>query len=423
VRDKLGWQLACSRWCILPGKVEGTAGGSRVSAAFGWQNFIQTTSQSITQRRAKLMRAELQTATAVPPRSRRSLNWGCRTRLWALSLAGLYLLSVRSGASKDVTYQGKYVFTTHNLSSGVEASRSEAEFAFGQKRGDWMLEVFQNPSVTGLERIRWVFSQGVLYRTEFASSEKPGLIPRIMAITTNTLPDFGWHCALPMLLVFVPEQVLESTPPSIPRTTFLPYEPGLPARMWCQVDALPSGAPFINLRVYGERSPTAKQPDTPTEPRDPLLMFECRVVRFVTVRDALVPVEFYFRACYPRGTASPEDVTTTWDVKGIVDQKSISTDVPELFKLEGKTLVVDQRVPLADGSFASYYSTNTILGSNSPQIERMRRERAAVASAANAPSSKRRVVVAIILLSSSLFIISVTRPLWRRGQKTAEPGK
>lgn len=271
----------------------------------------------------------------------------------------------------DISLSGKCVLTSYDLSTGSPRKPYPYSFSFSRKDGDWKLEVQNHPLFPGLRKIQWVHLSGVMYRTEFAASPATNVIPRVMAITTNNLPDFGWHCAVSLLLVLAPDVVLAKNPPSIPRAAFLPDDPNQPARMWCQYDSEAPDKKITNLRAYGERSASAPTSDSPRAPTDPLLLFESKISRFLTVHGNSIPVQFHFRACYPRGTASPEDVRASWDVKGEVKESEIAKTVGSLLEVEGRTLVADYRVPSAMFSYTSYITTNLPLSTNSSEFKNL----------------------------------------------------
>jgi hypothetical protein len=338
-------------------------------------------------------------------------------RAWLLVLVLCSPDGLRS--AQNISLSGKYRLTTYDLSTGKPRAHYESEFSYSQKDGGWKVEVKDNPLVPGLEWTQWVWEDGVMYHTDCSASREPNVIQRIMAVTTNSLPDFGWHCAIPLLLVFDPNLVLQQNPPSIPRITFLPFDQGQPSRVWCQLDGPGPSAdyPFINLRAYGERSLYAPAASSPTQPKDPLLLFECKISKFASVQGHFIPQGFYFRACYPRGTASPEDVTTSWDVSGEVGPDASVSNVPSLLKIEGKTLVVDYRIPVPGNMFASYYTTNSLLATNSTQLENLRRDRTRDAALGITHSTKPRVILAAMILFSLVFAFFI---LFHTRQQHAE---
>jgi hypothetical protein len=275
----------------------------------------------------------------------------------------------------DVTFKGRYVYSSYDRKTEKPKNESEAEFLFSRLGDDWKVEVRRNPFFPGFERLQWVYRNGALYRTEFAASRATNVIPRIMAVTTNSLPDFGWHFAVPLLLIFHPGAVLLFDPPSIPRAVFLPPEEGQPERFWCApvpIDEGSSPPVLLLVKAYGERSVWAPALHPPQKPRDPLLVFESQVLRLSTSPIANIPMEFSFRACYPRpGGTDPDDVITTWKVRGIVVEESITSPSPPLLQVEGFTLVADYRVALPSLPYIGYTTTNSVWGTNSLEFKRI----------------------------------------------------
>jgi hypothetical protein len=321
---------------------------------------------------------------------------------------------------QDVSFSGNYTLTFYDLSSGKSNRQYQSKFSFARKGNDWELEVRDNPFTPGVERLKWIEWKGLMYQATFTSTRGSNVIQKVMDVTTNSLPDWGWHCAIPLLLVFDPPQVLESNSPSIPSITFLPVVDGQPNRpIWCQVDGGDAQHSFVNLRAYWDRSASAPIVLPPGRPSDPLLAFECRIAKFVEIGDHAVPTDFYFRATYPHGGASPEDVITSWDVRGRIDQDSVKTEVAPLLELEGKTLLVDTRVQLADGSYASYFTTNSILETNSPAIMAMAHDRAMAVAERLSAHSKSRIIIAAMVLSTLVLLPLLTKLIKNDKQKTS----
>lgn len=312
--------------------------------------------------------------------------------------AVLSCLAQDPSAPQDVSLSGRYRLTFYDFTTGEPTANHAAQFSFVRKDGGWKLEITRPPLVEAFEKLQWVWNDGVMLNTQFSASRATNIIRRVMAVTTNSLPEWGWHAAIPLLLVFEPHRVLETNPPSIPRLTFLPAEQGQPSRVWCRYDDSGVGPayPFANLRVYMERSLYAPLPEVPIEPKDPLLFFECRITKFRKIGIHPIPQFFYLRACYPKGDAARDDVISSWDVAGEVDSEVIVSDVPPMLRFEGRTLVVDYRVPLPGNVFASYYTTNALLRTNSVLFERMRKDR--TVALASAPSIKAKVTLLVLVL-------------------------
>jgi hypothetical protein len=318
--------------------------------------------------------------------------------VWISALCWLPRLAV---AAAGFGLSGTYTLSNHDLATGAVKAEYPSDFTFARIGDDWKLEVTCNLLTPGFDRLQWVWADGVMYRTEFAASQATNVLPRIMAITTNHLPAFGWHCAIPLLLAFAPDLVLETNPPAIPREAFATREKGQPERLWCELGGVGAGYPFLEVRAYAERSFGVPAPSVPARPKDPFLVFECKVLDPVQVGGHRVPTRFSFRACYPRaGGSLPEDVTTMWDVDGKVDPTSLRPATVPLLKLEGRTLVADYRAPMPDGRSVQYLATNSLLAINSPHFAEFRKALIDADEDRAASKTKAKIIVVFMLLAS-----------------------
>ena len=201
------------------------------------------------------------------------------------SLRGAYTLSNFDGAKENP--------------EGKKLSEYHAGFAFGRNGEDWRVEIFDGFFASVWKRTKWLYKDGIMYKTAHLTKGRPGLNRTMEIFGDKNLPQFGWHFALTILTVFAPEFVVSHDPPptSAPIEVFMPYNPSQdPKRIFCEVDYWEEHqtSPLKTLRILAEKS-SLSFPETPTIPKDPVLLFECKVSETMEFDGVALPHKFRFQ--------------------------------------------------------------------------------------------------------------------------------
>ena len=141
------------------------------------------------------------------------------------SLRGAYTLSNSDGARENP--------------EGKKLSEYHAGFAFGRNGEDWRVEIFDGFFASVWKRIKWLYKDGIMYKTAHLTKGRPGLNRTMEIFGDKNLPQLGWHFALTILTVFAPEFVVSHDPPptSAPIEVFMHYNPSQdPKRTFCETD-------------------------------------------------------------------------------------------------------------------------------------------------------------------------------------------
>ena len=260
-------------------------------------------------------------------------------------------------AGEGYSLSGRYTLSTYNDETQEIMYEYHAKFAFGRSGDCLRIEILDHGYFPVYRRMKWLYCNGVTYHSLYSDTNKIEKIEGnlvadcVLDIKDGyILPGFGWHLALPIIMVYAPEYVVEESPnsdptvpPTVPIDIFTTQRSNLPERVICNYSLLNENVPDSALSMLESFRETriayTSFPDQPNQPRIYVPGFSCKVSQYENFNDSYVPTEFEF-------VSFSTDMRNT--TRSLIWSVSASVDISSLDGDSGVDVIVDQKTYVID---------------------------------------------------------------------------